>query len=156
DTFYARLRRCGNLACAGRPFTEHNYFPALTIKPDDPRPRWQQVADTIAEAILSGRLAPGDELPSVRELVARQGLPVATLQRALGALADERAVVVRQGRRAAVSGEPGQPRPRRLRPTDANHDCACAGCKQHRCRPMSAMTIRQIHSIMSGAFAAAV
>jgi hypothetical protein len=23
DTFYARLMRCGNLACTGRPFTEH-------------------------------------------------------------------------------------------------------------------------------------
>jgi integrase len=156
DTFYARLRRCGNLACAGRPFTEHSYFPALVIKPDDPQPRWQQVADTVGEAIRSGRLAPGDKLPSVRELAARNGLPVATLQRALGALADEGTIVVRQGRRAVVSGEPGQPRARRLRPTDAGHNCALGGCKQHRCRPMSAMTIRHIHSILSGAFAAAV
>ena len=23
DTFYARFMRCGNLACTGRPFTEH-------------------------------------------------------------------------------------------------------------------------------------
>jgi integrase len=156
DTLYARLRRCSNLACTGRPFTEHSYFPALVIKPDDPRPRWQQLADTIAEAICSGRLAPGDGLPSVRELAARHGLPVATLQRALGALADEETIVVRQGRRAVVNGEPGQPRAQRLRPTDAEHNCALAGCKQHRCRPMSAMTIRQIHSILSGAFAAAV
>jgi len=156
DTFYARLRRCGDLACTGRPFIEHSNFPTLVIEPGDERPRWQQVADTIGEAIRSDRLASGDELPSVRELATRHGLPLATLQRALTALADEGAIMVRQGRRATVCGEPGQPWPRRPRSADATHDCARAGCRQHRCRPMSAMTIRQIHSILSGAFAAAV
>ena len=29
DTFYARLMRCGNLACTGRPFTEHRNVPDL-------------------------------------------------------------------------------------------------------------------------------
>ncbi len=62
DTFYARLRRCGNLACTGRPFTEHSDFPALVIKRGDPPPAWQQVADTLREAIGSGRLAPGEML----------------------------------------------------------------------------------------------
>ena len=33
DTFYARLRRCGNLACADRPFTEHRAFPGVVIEP---------------------------------------------------------------------------------------------------------------------------
>jgi hypothetical protein len=33
DTFYARLRRCGDLTCTGRPFTEHRSFPGLTIEP---------------------------------------------------------------------------------------------------------------------------
>jgi len=27
DTFYARLRRCADLTCTGRPFTEHRKFP---------------------------------------------------------------------------------------------------------------------------------
>jgi len=40
--------------------------------------------------------------------------------------------------------------------SDAGHDCARAGCQPHRCRPMSPRTIRQIHAILSGAFAAAV
>ena len=31
DTLYARLRRCGDVACTGRPFTEHSSFPVLTV-----------------------------------------------------------------------------------------------------------------------------
>ena len=31
DTFYARLRRCGDLACTGRPFTEHRNVPVLVL-----------------------------------------------------------------------------------------------------------------------------
>ena len=35
DTLYARLMRCGNLACAGKPFTEHRNVPDL--RPDRAR-----------------------------------------------------------------------------------------------------------------------
>ena len=156
DTFYARLRKCGDLTCTGRPFTEHSRFPALVVKRGSRRPASQQVADAIRDAIGSGRLAPGEQLPSVRELAARHGVPVATLQSALGALASEGAIIIRQGRRSVVCGDPGEAPSRRARPNDADHDCVRAGCQQHRCRPMSAATIRQIHSILSGAFAAAV
>jgi integrase len=42
-----------------------------------------------------------------------------------------------------------------------DHDCAKAGCKlieckPHECQPMAQSTVRQIHSIISGVFAAAV
>jgi integrase len=156
DMFYARLRKCGDPACTGRPFTEHSAFPALVVKPGDHRPAWQQVADTIGEAIESGQLLTGEALPSVRELSVRYGVPVATLQTALAGLAREGHIVIRQGRRSVVQGQSGQMPSRRGRPLDAHHDCTVAGCQQHRCRPMSPMTIRQIHSILSGAFAAAV
>jgi hypothetical protein len=33
DSFYARLRKCGDLACNGRPFIEHTMFPALEVAP---------------------------------------------------------------------------------------------------------------------------
>jgi hypothetical protein len=84
DTFYARLRRCGDLTCAGRPFTEHRNVPVLTVSPGDGRPAWQQVADVVRVAVSSGQLAPGEALPSVREMAALQGLRTATLQYALG------------------------------------------------------------------------
>src|ERR1700751_2073979 len=42
DTLYARLMRCGNLACTGKPFTEHRNVPDLRSDPSDPRPEWQE------------------------------------------------------------------------------------------------------------------
>jgi integrase len=59
DQLYARLKRCGDLSCTGTPFTEHRNVPDLTINPRDSRPAWQQVSETLAEAIRSGLLAPG-------------------------------------------------------------------------------------------------
>ena len=44
DTLYARLMRCGNLACTGKPFTEHRNIPDLRPDPANPRPEWEQAA----------------------------------------------------------------------------------------------------------------
>ena len=154
DTFYARLRRCGDLACTGRPFTEHKSFPGVVIEPGGSHSAWRQAAAAIREAVASDQMAPGQQLPSVRELAAQHALPVSALRRALEELATEGVIAARQGRRAVVAGVPVPvPRPRA---GDTGHDCARAGCQPHRCRPMSGMTIRQIHAILSGAFAAAV
>jgi hypothetical protein len=59
DTFYARLRRCGNLACTGRPFTEHRAFPDVVIEPGGSRSVWRQAAAAIGDAVASGQMAPG-------------------------------------------------------------------------------------------------
>ena len=157
DMLYARLRQCGNLACSGKPFIEHSAFPAIDVTPTAAWPVWAQVAAVIREAITSGQLAPGEALPSARQVADRNGLPVTAIHQALAALADEGLVTVRQGRRAVVAGEPGSARPgRRAKPSDPRHDCARSGCAPHTCRPMSTATIRQIHAILSGAFATAV
>ena len=63
DQLYARLKRCGDLSCTGRPFIEHRNIPPLVINTRDRRPASQQVADMLAVAIQSGRLAPDDEWP---------------------------------------------------------------------------------------------
>ncbi|HEU5475296.1 MAG TPA: site-specific integrase [Actinophytocola sp.] len=39
--------------------------------------------------------------------------------------------------------------------TADDHDCVNAGCRAHVCRPLSASTVQQIHSIISGTLAAA-
>lgn len=39
---------------------------------------------------------------------------------------------------------------------DDEHDCVAAMCSPHACKPMAASTVRQIHSIISGALSAAV
>jgi integrase len=156
DTFYARLRRCADLTCGGRPFTEHRKFPAISIHPEDGRPAWRQITDALRSAIAIGQLSAGDQLPSIRDLAAREGIRTAALQHALAVLADEGLITVRQGRRAAVSGQPRGTTSQRRRQNETGHDCKRSGCMPHQCRPMSARTVRQIHSILSGAFAAAV
>jgi hypothetical protein len=60
----------------------------------------------------------------------------------------------RQGRATVVVGEPSDgPGPRRSRP-GPGYDCGRAGCRPHVCHPMEPSTIRGIHGILSGAFAA--
>jgi DNA-binding transcriptional regulator YhcF (GntR family) len=135
---YARLKRCGDLSCTGRPFTEHRNVPALVIKARDRRPAWQQVTETFAEAIESGSLAPGDELPSIIELSASQGIGTGVIRKAVEALAADGLIIVRHGRASVIAGEPsGDPRLTRRRP-GSGHDCQLAGCRQHVCHPMKA------------------
>jgi hypothetical protein len=83
DKFYARLKRCSDLSCSGKPFTEHCHVPVLIADPADSRPGWEQTAGRLRDAIASGALAPGEPLPSVRELNEMQGVRTATLQHAL-------------------------------------------------------------------------
>ncbi len=155
DKLYAELKRCGDLACTGRPFTEHRNVPVLVIDPRGPRPAWQQVTATLTEAIRSGTLAPGDELPSITELSALEGIGTGVIRHALETLAADGLIIARHGRAAVVAGEPSDnPRLSRRRP-GSGHDCRRAGCRPHVCHPMKPSTIRGIHSILSGAFAAA-
>ena len=155
DLLYAQLRRCGDHACTGKRFTEHRNAPVLTIDPASGQPAWQQVVNAIGDAIRCGMLPPGEPLPSVGEMNALQGIPVATLQHAMAVLADEGLLVIRQGRTAVVAGDAGPDRRPGRAPRDRDHDCGRAGCKPHVCRPMTAKTIRNVHSILSGAFATA-
>ena len=157
DTFYARLLRCGNLACTGKPFTEHRNVPDVRPDPADPRLEWQQAADRVRAAIRSGQLAPGDTLPSVPDLARLQGLKPGTVRHALIALARDGLVEIRQGRTATITGEPGPDgtpggQPARAR---VSHDCRLSGCTPHACKPMAKSTIHNIHAILSGAFDAA-
>jgi integrase len=157
DTFYGRLKKCSDLACNGKPFTEHHNAPDLRSSPDNGRLDWEQVADKLRRAIESGALPAGSDLPSVRDLQAWQGIRRTTLQRAFRELSDQGLIVVRQGRTGVVAGDPPedeQPGVWHWRP-GPGHDCKLAGCERHVCSPMKAGTIRQIHSILSGAFDAA-
>ena len=83
------------------------------MTPNDPRPPYVQVADDLRAAIASGRYAPGERLPSNRDLAQEYGVALMTMQRALGALADEGHVALYKSRGTFVrSPDPGQqPRP---------------------------------------------
>jgi hypothetical protein len=155
DLLYARLKRCADPLCAGKPFIEHRNVPDLSVDPAGGRPARRQVADAISDAIGSGALAPGDPLPSVRELSALQGVRTATLQHALSTLAAEGLVLIRQGRTAVVLGEAAAGAGRAPRRPGRGHDCKRSRCGAHVCKPMKATTIRNVHHVLSGAFAAA-
>ena len=155
DQLYARLKRCGDLSCTGRPFTEHRNVPALVINPRDRRPAWQQVTEMLTGAIQSGSLAPGDELPSTTELSALQGIGTGIVRRAFEALAADGLILARRGQSPIVAGTAPAVLPGARKRTGPGHDCRRAGCTPHVCHPMKASTIRGIHSILSGAFAAA-
>ena len=110
-------------------------MPLLAVDPGSRRPAWQQVVEAIGAAIRSGMLAAGEPLPSVREMSARQDVPVANLPHALAVLADEGLVVVRQGRTAVVAGDAATDRRSGRAPRDRDHDCKRAGCRPHVCKP---------------------
>ena len=155
DQLYARLKRCGDLACTGRPFTEHRNVPVLTINPRDLRAGWRQVTETLTEAIRSGSLTAGDELSSITELSALQGIGTGVIRRAMEALAADGLIVSRRGQSPIVAGAAAPVQPGTRKRFGPGHDCRRAGCAPHVCHPMKASTIRGIHSILSGAFAAA-
>lgn len=157
DTLYSRLKKCGDLTCTGRPFTEHRNVPDLRPGTTNKKTAWKVTAGKLRDAITSGELPPGTDLPSVRDLYEHQGIPMATGRRVFAELAEEGLIVVRHGRTATVKGEPEEPNApgvRRWRP-GPGHDCKLAGCRRHECSPLKPSSIRQIHSILSGAFAAA-
>jgi hypothetical protein len=130
--------RCGNLACTGKPFTEHRNIPDLRPDPADPRLEWEQAADRVRAAIRSGQLASGDTLPSVPDLARFQGLKPGTVLHAYLALAEEGLVHIRHGRTTTIAGEPAADEPgirlpmTRPRP---GHDCKLSGCRPHVCKP---------------------
>ena len=48
----------------------------------DPRPIYEQIMDNLRRLIISGGVAPGERLPSVRELAAQLAINPNTIQRA--------------------------------------------------------------------------
>src|SRR5579862_3445998 len=69
-----------------------------------PDPLYLQVYDAIADAIKSGRLKPGDRLPTERSFCEQLGVSRATVRRAMRRLVDEGVVEATVGRGSFVSG----------------------------------------------------
>jgi DNA-binding GntR family transcriptional regulator len=70
----------------------------VKIDPNDPRPPFRQAADDLRARIGKGEFAPGQVLPSIRDLAAEYGVAAQTMQNALRVLRDDRVVVSQQGR----------------------------------------------------------
>jgi DNA-binding transcriptional regulator YhcF (GntR family) len=67
------------------------------IDPDDPRPPRRQLADLLRAAILTGKLRPGEKLPSGPELAERYNVSKVTAQQAVAEVRNEGLVFSRQG-----------------------------------------------------------
>lgn len=80
----------------------------LQVDPRSQTPVYQQIVDGFKEAVVRGLLAPGDRVPSVRELAAQMTLNHNTVARAYQELERERVIEVLRGRGAFVA----EPRPR--------------------------------------------
>lgn len=64
---------------------------------DNQRPIYEQLAEQLVTAILDGRLAAGDPIPSVRQLAGELQVNPLTVQRAISQLADQGIVERRRG-----------------------------------------------------------
>jgi DNA-binding LacI/PurR family transcriptional regulator len=78
----------------------------MAVNEHNPVPLYRQVAESIREEILSGKLAKGDQLESHHELVRRHGVSLITIKRALSELAREGLLYSRAGKGTYVSGTP--------------------------------------------------
>ena len=65
----------------------------MELDPDDSRAPYLQVAGLLRAAILTGRYAPGDRLPSGPELATQLGVARMTVQQAIRLLRSEGLVV---------------------------------------------------------------
>lgn len=70
---------------------------------NDPRPPYLQVADVLRQEIRAGKYAPGDRLPSYRELEERFSIANMTARSALRVLREARYIYTVQGRGSFVS-----------------------------------------------------
>ena len=70
---------------------------SLRIDPAAPEPLFEQIGQRVKEAVASGLMAPGDRLPSVRELARELAINPNTVARAYEALERDGVIVRRQG-----------------------------------------------------------
>jgi GntR family transcriptional regulator len=69
----------------------------MRIDPGDPRPIYVQVMDEIRRAIATGALAPGDPVPSIREVARQLRINPLTVKQAYDELEREALVEARRG-----------------------------------------------------------
>ena len=78
----------------------------IRIDLNDARPLEDQIAAGLRHAIAQGNVAPGGDLPSVRQLAGDLGVHWNTVARAYRRLADEGLLTVRRGRGAVTRDQP--------------------------------------------------
>jgi len=75
----------------------------LFLSASDPRPMYQQIVDQITAKVMAGDWAPGQSLPSIRELAAGSHVSVITVRRAYEELERAGVIATRQGKGSVVA-----------------------------------------------------
>jgi GntR family transcriptional regulator len=78
----------------------------IPVQPTDPRPIWSQIEEGLRRLLASGSLAPGDTVPSVRELATELRVNPATVSKAYQRLVGAGFMEVRRGDGTYVSAAP--------------------------------------------------
>jgi len=79
-------------------------MPKPVPAPRGPRGPYEAIAAELREAITTGQLALGDQLPTVVELAAKFHVAAGTAHRAVALLRTEGVIEVARGRRAIIRG----------------------------------------------------
>ena len=82
----------------------------FVINPTDAAPIWRQIEEAIRRLIALGALAPGDAVPSVRDLAKDLRVNPNTVARAYQRLTDSGVLAVRRGEGTYVADVPTQPK----------------------------------------------
>ena len=69
----------------------------MTLRSSHEKPVYVRLREVIGDAIIAGRFADGDPLPSVRALAAEQGANPLTVAKAYQGFQDEGLIVVKRG-----------------------------------------------------------
>ena len=80
----------------------------------DPRPIYEQIRQEFMRLILSGAIAPGEKLPSVRNLAKEFGINPNTIQKAYNILEMEGVILTLPGRGSVVLSETEELRTKQL------------------------------------------
>ena len=69
----------------------------MTLRGSHEKPVYVRIREVIADAILAGRFADGDSLPSVRALAAEEGANPLTVAKAYQGFQDDGLILVKRG-----------------------------------------------------------
>jgi len=87
----------------------------LKIEPESPVPIYVQIEEQVRALVAAGRLRPGDQLPTIRQLAVDLGVNYNTVARAYLELERAGVITTQRGRGTFVAGVPDKARQAQLR-----------------------------------------